>query len=375
MIAFNQAPKLKKSQDYVLDSLASGNISGDNKYSRLCQNKLEMDLNVDNILLTTSATSALEMISLLLEIEEGDEIIMPSFTFVSSANPFVLQKAKIIFVDIRLDTLNIDESKIEAAITPKTKAILVVHYNGVSCNIERIATIAKKFNLALIEDAAQALYAKRSNQYLGTFGDLACFSFHESKNFTMGEGGALVINNKKYLKKAKIIWEKGTDRSNFLLGLVDKYTWISKGSSFLPADILAANLLAQLEFANEIIKNRKEAWLLYYQLLRDLSDHFTLAPMNCFEDFNGHGFYLLVKKLEDRDNLIKFLKAKGIIASFHYLPLHQSKAGKKYGYFVGDDTNTLYVSNAIVRLPMYYQLEKKDIIFICQSIKEYFEKG
>ncbi len=372
-ILFNKALYLSDSLDYIKDA-ANRRISGDGKYTKLCSELMENKFSANKVLLTTSCTSALEMTALLLDIKEGDEIIMPSYTFVSTANAFVLRGAKIVFVDIRPDTMNIDENLIEAAVTNKTKALVVVHYAGVSCEMDKINKIANKYNLVVIEDAAQGVMSKYKDKYLGTIGDLGCYSFHETKNYTMGEGGALVINNMKYLKNAEIIREKGTNRARFFRGEVDKYSWVEKGSSYLPSDLNAAYLYTQLKIADKINDKRLELWDTYNSNLTKLKNlgiiELPFIPDNC--KHNAHMFYIKAKSLEERTKLIAYLREKGIGSVFHYVPLHSSEAGLKYSQFFGKDVYTTFESERLVRLPMYYNLSKEEVIYVIKNIFDFY---
>ena len=355
-------------------SLAGSHISGDGPSTKLVTDELCKLLNINHLLLTTSCTSALEMSAILLNIKDGDEVIAPSFTFVSTVNAFVLRGAKIVFVDIKPDTMNIDEDFLESAITTKTKAIVVVHYAGVACNMDKIMQIANNHNLFVVEDAAQAVMAKFKDRYLGTIGDLATFSFHETKNYTMGEGGALAINNSSFSKRAEIIREKGTNRSSFLRGQVDKYTWIDLGSSYLPSDLLAAYLLPQIEQAEKILTNRLISWNLYYNNLEALTEFIELPFIPDYSSNNAHMFYIKVRDIDVRTKLIEFLKKDGIQAVFHYVPLHSSPAGIQFGRFHGEDNYTTKESERLLRLPIYYNIEKFDVMRVCNSIKRFFNE-
>jgi dTDP-4-amino-4,6-dideoxygalactose transaminase len=349
-------------------------LSGDGSNTKLIREFFKINFNVIDFLLTTSCTHALEMSALLLNIKEGDEIIAPSYTFVSTVNAFVLRGAKIVFVDVEKDTMNIDASLIEAAVTDKTKAIVVVHYAGVACDMDKIMAIADRHSLVVVEDAAQSVMAKYKGRYLGTIGELGTYSFHETKNYTMGEGGALLINDSKYIERAEIIREKGTNRSNFLRGQVDKYTWVDIGSSYLPSDILAAYLYPQLEIADQILNNRLSTWNLYYQELKVLNHLIELPYIPVYAEHNAHMFYIKVRDIEERTALIAHLANEGIQAVFHYVPLHSSPAGLKYGRFHGDDHFTTKESERLLRLPIYYQMDPKDVLMVCDSIKRYFDK-
>lgn len=376
MIKFNIPPRTGEESKYIEDAIESEKICGDGKYTKLCQEILEKKFNSKKIYLTTSGTSALEMACMLVGIEPGDEVIMPSFTFSSTATCVVLFGGVPVFVDIRKDTMNIDETKIEAAITEKTKAIMVVHYAGVGCNMEVVMDIAKRHNLKVIEDAAQVVNAKYHGQYLGTFGDVGCYSFHETKNYSMGEGGAVSINNEDMIIRGAIVREKGTDRINFINGQVDKYTWVDKGSSYLPSDMLAAYLYPQLLIMDEMNQNRIDSFNLYYENLKELEDKgiidLPVIPERC--DHNAHMFYIKVKDLKEREALQVFLRERGIGSAFHYIPLHSCKAGLKYGRFVGEDINTTKESDRLLRLPMYYKLTKEDVLTVCNAVKEFYNK-
>ncbi len=376
MIKFNIPPRTGEESKYIEDAIESEKICGDGKYTKLCQEILEKKFNSKKIYLTTSGTSALEMACMLVGIEPGDEVIMPSFTFSSTATCVVLFGGVPVFVDIRKDTMNIDETKIEAAITEKTKAIMVVHYAGVGCNMEAVMDIAKRHNLKVIEDAAQVVNAKYHGQYLGTFGDVGCYSFHETKNYSMGEGGAVSINNEDMIIRGAIVREKGTDRINFINGQVDKYTWVDKGSSYLPSDMLAAYLYPQLLIMDEMNQNRIDSFNLYYENLKELEDKgiidLPVIPDGC--NHNAHMFYIKVKDLKEREALQVFLRERGIGSAFHYIPLHSCKAGLKYGRFVGEDINTTKESDRLLRLPMYYKLTKEDVLTVCNAVKEFYNK-
>ena len=372
MIDFNIPLNVNKSSTYIKKAINNRVISGNGEFTKKVTDYLENQTGT-NVLLTTSGSSALDMSALLLHVKNGDEIIMPSFTFTSTANAFAIRGAKIVFVDIRPDTMNINENLIESAITNKTKAIVVVHYAGISCEMDLIMKIAKKHHLKVVEDAAQGVMSKYKDKYLGTIGDIGCYSFHETKNFNMGEGGAILINNKKYLERAEILRDKGTNRSQFFRGLVDKYTWVDIGSSFLPSDINAAFLYAQLEVAPKIKKKRLKLWNLYYNNLKDINQiELPYIPDNC--KHNSHIFYIKVKDLEERTNLIQFLKDNSILAVFHYVPLHSAKAGKKYGRFSGKDIYTTKESERLIRLPMYYDLKEDEVLEVCKKIHEFYGK-
>ena len=358
-----------KSENFLLNYK---HISGDGENTKKVSKWIENSFNVNKTLLTTSCTHALEMAAILLDVRDGDEVISPSYTFVSTVNAFVLRGAKIVFVDIEPRTMNIDADLIESAITSKTKAIVVVHYAGVSCDMEKIMDIGKRHNLIVVEDAAQGVMAKYKDWYLGSIGDLGTYSFHETKNYTMGEGGALIINDPQYIERAEIIREKGTNRSNFLRGQVDKYTWVDIGSSYLPSDILAAYLNPQLEMAEEILENRLATWNLYYNELSTLSDYIDLPFIPEYAEHNAHMFYIKTKDIEERTALINHMANDGIQAVFHYVPLHSSPTGKLYGRFHGVDQYTTKESERLLRLPIYYEMDKNDVLAVCNSVKCFY---
>jgi len=372
-ILFNKANLFSKELKYIRDAYKSAKLSGDGKYTRKCHTFLEQRLKVNKTLLTTSCTHALEMSALLAGIKEGDEIICPSYTFVSTANAFVLYGAVPVFCDIRRDTLNIDAQKIEKLITSKTKAIVVVHYAGIPCEMDQVMALAKKYNLWVIEDAAQAIDSEYKGKKAGSFGDFACLSFHETKNFTMGEGGALLVNNHALEERAEIIREKGTNRSKFFRGEIDKYSWVDVGSSFLPSDINAAILWRQLELFDHIQQKRKGIYELYDYYLS------SLVKRGCFEtpiipdhiQSNYHMYYLLLKSEETRNQLMDYLKSRGVLAVFHYLPLHKSAYYRNH-YPSVDLPVTEQVSRTLLRLPFYYSLKKRQIQYICKEIFNYF---
>lgn len=357
-----------------IDNIKSLEISkkyaGDGEFTKLCSDYISNKFSVKKTLLTTSCTHALEMAALLIDVKEGDEVIIPSYTFVSTANAFVLRGAKIIFVDIDSNTLNIDLDSVERAITPKTKAIVPVHYAGISCDMVKMMEIAKKYNIYVIEDAAQAINSKFGDKYLGTFGDFGCYSFHETKNIHCGEGGALLINNDDFINRAEIIREKGTDRSLFIKGVVDKYTWREKGSSYLMSELNAAFLYAQLEACDSLILSRLKLWNKYFEIFSKNKINLNFDLLNCNElsVHNAHIFILILESKEIRDNLMKFLSSKGIQTTFHYIPLHTSPAGKVYGEFMGDDINTTNMSERILRLPLHNELDENDIEFISSTV-------
>ena len=368
---FNIPPHVGKEEEYIAQAIKNQKICGDGPFTKKCHEWLKNKTDSD-VLLTTSCTHSLELAALLADIKPGDEVIMPSFTFVSTADAFVLRGATIVFVDIRPDTMNIDETLIEAAITDKTKAIVPVHYAGVACEMDTIMDIAKRHNLIVVEDAAQGVMSTYKGKALGTIGDYGCYSFHETKNYSMGEGGAILIKDNEKFEQAEIIREKGTDRSRFLRGQVDKYTWIAAGSSYLPSDLNAAYLYAQLEKADEINNARLHSWNLYYENLKDLKElELPYIPDEC--KHNAHMFYIKTKDINERQELIKYLDENEIMAVFHYIPLHTAPAGKKYGRFNGEDKYTTKESERLLRLPMYYGLEDEEVTRICQKVKTFYK--
>lgn len=374
MIPFNKAIYLPEAFSCVKEVVESGMIAGDGKYTKLCSEWMEHRFCAKKILLTTSCSAALEMSAILLDIQEGDEVIMPSYTFVSTANAFVLRGARIIFVDIRPDTMNMDEKLIEQAITSRTKAIVVVHYAGVSCEMDHIMEIARQYSLPVVEDAAQGVMSAYKGKALGTMGDLGCYSFHETKNYTMGEGGALLINNEKYIERAEIIREKGTNRTRFFRGEVDKYSWVDMGSSFLPSEFNVSYLYGQLEYAEEINQNRLESWNYYYESIKCLENIIELPfiPEGCLH--NAHMFYIKCRDLQQRTKFIQYMLDHEIKCVFHYVPLHSSEAGKRFGVFSGEDVYTTKESERLVRLPMFYNLSGKEREKVVYYIKKFFEK-
>lgn len=373
MIDFNVPPCVGKEIEYMSKAINNRKICGDGEFTKKCNKWLE-EKTKSNVLLTTSCSHALDMSAILAGIKPGDEVIMPAYTFVSTADAFVLRGAKVVFVDIRPDTMNIDEKLIEDAITEKTRAIVPVHYAGVACEMDTIMDIAKRHNLIVVEDAAQGVMSEYKGKPLGSIGDYGCYSFHETKNYSMGEGGAIIIKDYDNYERAEIVREKGTDRSRFYRGQVDKYTWVEAGSSFLPSDINAAYLYAQLEQADKINNSRLHSWNLYYENLKDVEGiELPYIPKEC--KHNAHMFYIKVKNMDVRTKLIKYLKENGIMAVFHYIPLHTSPAGKKYGRFHGEDKYTTKESERLLRLPMYYRLKDEDVIKICNTIKEFIKKG
>lgn len=375
MIPFNKPPLTGNEEKHVLESMRSSKISGDGEFTKKCHKWFEEKLQCKKALLTTSCTHALEMAAILLDIKEGDEVIMPSYTFVSTANAFVLRGAKIVFVDIRPDTMNIDETKIEEAITSKTKAIVPVHYAGVACEMDTIMDIATRYNLFVVEDAAQGMMSSYKGKALGTIGHLGAFSFHETKNYTSaGEGGLLIINDEKFIQRAEIIREKGTNRSLFFRGMVDKYSWVDVGSSYLMNDLSAAYLWGNLEKADEINQNRLNSWQKYYDGLKELENkgfiELPKIPDGCVQ--NAHMFYLKVKDLEERTALLDYLEKNDINAVFHYVPLHSAPAGVKFGRFEGVDNFTTKESERLIRLPMYYGVNDDEINKVIEVINEFF---
>ena len=375
-IPFNKACFTGKENKYILESIMSGKISGDGEFTKRCHKWFEENLPAKKTLLTTSGTHALEMAALLIDTQPDDEVIMPSYTFVSTANAFVLRGAKIMFVDIRPDTMNIDENLIEKAITSKTKAIAVVHYAGVSCEMDKINKIAQKYNLFLIEDAAQGMMSKYKGKSLGTIGNMGTYSFHETKNYTSaGEGGLLIINDERFIERAEIIREKGTNRSQFFRGMIDKYTWVDIGSSYLMNDVSASYLWGQLKRADVINNYRRDIWNRYYDGLNNLQRigliDLPVIPKDCIH--NAHMFYIKVKDLEERTNLLNYLKNNGVLAVFHYIPLHSSPAGIRFGRFYGKDIYTTKESERLIRLPLYYGIKKAEVDYIIKVIKEFYK--
>jgi dTDP-4-amino-4,6-dideoxygalactose transaminase len=376
-IPFNKPCYTGNEDKYVLDSMRSLHISGNGPYTKKCEEWFENRLKCKRSLLTPSCTHALEMAAILIDIKPGDEVIMPSYTFVSTANAFVLRGAKVVFVDIRPDTMNIDENLIENAITGRTKAICVVHYAGVGCEMDKIMEIADQYNLYVIEDAAQGMMAEYKGKPLGTIGHLGAFSFHETKNYTSaGEGGLLIINDDKFIERAEIIREKGTNRSQFFRGMVDKYTWVDIGSSYLMNDVSAAYLWGQLEVAEEINEFRLRVWNRYYNGLLELEREgfieLPTVPKHCRH--NGHIFYIKVEDLRIRTELLNFLKEQGIYAAFHYVPLHSSPAGQRYGRFHGVDKFTTKESERLIRLPLFFKIKDEEIDYVIESIYRFFKR-
>ena len=377
MIDFNRPYSTGKEETYIIDAVRNKKLSGNGKYTKLCQSLFEERYNVQKVLLTTSCTDALEMSAILTNIKEGDEVIVPSYTFVSSALAFIRERATIVFADSQPNHPNIDASKIESLISPKTKAIVVVHYAGIACEMDEIMALAKKYKLCVIEDAAQAINSLYKTQYLGTIGDLGAFSFHETKNIQCGEGGLITINNKKFENRAEIIWEKGTNRAEFFRGEVNKYGWVDTGSSFLPSEISSAYLFAQLENIDLIQSKRIELWERYNSNLKEASQlfNFNLPKTPDYATNNAHMFYIIVENIETRSQLISFLKEQNIHAVFHYLALHNSdyysnlKSQKEI-----DLPNAVKFENQLLRLPLYFDLKIEDVDFICNQIKAFYTK-
>ena len=371
MIDFNVPPYVGKEKEYISQAIDSRKICGDGQFTKKCHQWFE-EKTGSHFLLTTSGSHSLDMAAILSKIKPGEEVIMPAYTFVSTADAFVLRGAKVVFVDIRPDTMNIDEKLIEDAITEKTRVIAPVHYAGVSCEMDTIMDIAKRHHLIVVEDAAQGVMSEYKGRALGTIGDYGCYSFHETKNYSMGEGGGLLIKDYDNYEMAEIVREKGTDRSRFFRGQVDKYTWVEVGSSFLPSDINAAYLYAQLEMADVINEKRLHCWNLYYENLKDLEAiELPHVPKEC--KHNAHMFYIKAKDLEERTRLIKFLKENDIGSVFHYIPLHTAPAGLKYGRFHGEDKYTTKESERLLRLPMYYGLKDEEVLKVCEKVKEFYK--
>lgn len=374
MIPFNIPPYYGTEEEFLHEAIAAKKICGDGQFTKKCNQWMEKRFNAQKVMLTTSCTTALDMAALMCDLNPGDEVILPSFTFSSTATAFVLAGAKLCFVDIRPDTLNIDEAKIEAAITDKTKVIVPVHYAGVACEMDTIMAIANKYNLMVVEDAAQGVMSTYKGKPLGTIGDFGCYSFHETKNYSMGEGGALIINNPDYNERAEILREKGTDRSKFLRGQVDKYTWVDFGDSYLPSDLNAAYLWGQLLAADEINDNRLDTWKYYYEVLKPLEDEGRMAlpivPEECAH--NAHMFYVKLKDLDERTRFISHLKEHEVQSVFHYVPLHSAPAGLKFGYFHGEDVNTTKESERLARLPMYYGISSEKAKKVCDAVISFF---
>lgn len=374
MIDFNVPPYCGKEEQYLHEAIAAHKICGDGVFTKRCNRWMEERFGAAKVLLTTSGTTALDMAALLCGLKPGDEVILPSYTFSSTATAFVLAGATLVFVDIRPDTMNIDETKIEAAITDKTRVICAVHYAGVACEMDTIMDIARRHDLKVVEDAAQAIMSTYKGRPLGTIGDFGCYSFHETKNYSMGEGGALVINDPAYIEKAEIMREKGTDRSQFLRGQVDKYTWVDFGDSYLPSELNAAYLWAQLEMADEINNDRLHTWRVYDEALRPLEEAGVLTlptvPAECVH--NAHMYYVKCRDLEQRTAFIAHLKQCGVQSVFHYIPLHSAPAGVKFGRFHGEDVCTTAESERLARLPMYYGITGEDRSRVIEAIRSFF---
>lgn len=375
-INFNVPPYVEKAFDYIQECVKNQKICGDGAYTKKCNEWIEERTGTAKCLLTTSCTHATELAALLSDIQPGDEVIMPAYTFVSTADAFVLRGATPVFVDIRPDTMNLDEKLIEAAVTERTKAIVPVHYAGVSCEMDTIMDIATRHDLTVIEDAAQGIMSSYKGRALGTIGHFGCFSFHETKNYSMGEGGALLIRDRKNVEDAEIIREKGTNRSKFYRGQIDKYTWVNFGSSYLPSDMNAAYLYAQLEIADKINEARLALWNRYYRNLKPLEEagklKLPVVPEGCVH--NAHMFYVKTKDIQERTDFIAWLKENGIMSVFHYIPLHTAPAGLKFGRFHGEDRYTTRESERLARLPMYYGLEEETVDYICEKIGEFYKR-
>lgn len=376
MIPFNIPPYVSKSSDYISQAIEKRKICGDGEFTKRCSEQLEAVTGAPKALLTTSGTSALELAAILLDIKPGDEVIMPSFTFVSTANAFVLRGAKIVFVDVRPETMNLDPVCVEAAITPKTRAIVPVHYAGVCCDMDAIRAIAGAHHLAIVEDAAQAVTSFYKGEAAGAMSSVGCFSFHETKNFSMGEGGAVILTQPELVERAEIIREKGTDRSRFYRGQVDKYTWVDIGSSFLPSELNAAYLLAQLEQHTQITARRMARWCDYRDGLRDLADNELIEMMHVPDEcvHNAHMYYIKLRSQEERAALISYLRERDVCAVFHYIPLHSAQAGLKYSVFAGEDRYTTSHSERLLRLPLYYEMTAEDGAKVIQLIHDFFAR-
>lgn len=374
MICFNVPPCTGNEIKYISEAIASHKICGDGNFTKKCDAWMEQRFNAKKVLLTTSGSTALDMAALMCGFEPGDEVILPSFTFSSTANAFVLAGAKLVFADIRPDTMNMDEKLIEAAITDRTRAICVMHYAGVACEMDTIMDIARRHKLLVVEDAAQGVMSSYKGRALGTIGDFGCYSFHETKNYSMGEGGAIVINNPDYIEKAEILREKGTDRARFFRGQVDKYTWVDFGDSYLPSELNAAYLWAQLEMADEINNDRLHSWHEYNEAFRPLREkgrlELPVIPDGCVH--NAHMYYIKCRDLAERTALISFLKQRDILAVFHYVPLHSAPAGVRFGRFAGEDRYTTSESDRLVRLPMYYKLTEEDRNRVIAAVREFY---
>ncbi len=373
MIDFNRAPFVGKELDYMKQAIDNAKLCGDGPFTKKCSALMREAFKVNHVLLTTSCTHALEMAAFLCDLQPGDEVIMPAYTFVSTADAFVLQGAKIVFVDVNPKTMNIDETKIEAAITDRTRVIVPVHYAGVACEMDAIMDLAARYNLKVVEDAAQGVNAYYKGKALGTIGDFGCFSFHETKNYTMGEGGALLFQDDRYIEKAEILREKGTNRSKFFRGQIDKYTWVGYGSSYLPGELNAAYLFAQLEELETINRKRTDIFNYYHEHLAPLEEKGLIERPFIPEDrvHNGHMYYIKVRDLEVRTKLIAWMKEKGVHCVFHYIPLHTAPAGLKYGRFHGEDVYTTRESERLMRLPMYYSLSMEDVKYVTDCLLSY----
>lgn len=375
MIPFNVPAYTGREEKFLRQVMKSGKLSGDGLFTKRCQKWMEENLQCKKTLLTTSCTHALDMAAILSGIKEGDEVIVSSYAFPSTANAFVLRGARMVFVDIRPDTMNMDEGLIEDAITKRTRALVVVHYAGVPCDMDKIMEAARRHGLLIIEDAAQAMMSRYKGKFLGTIGEIGCFSFHETKNYTCGEGGAIALNDADFIERAEIVREKGTERSKFLRGEIDKYSWIDVGSSYLPSELNAAYLCAQLEMAGEITKDRKKTWGIYHKGLKPLQDRGFLEAMSMPEgcEYNAHMFYVKLKDLKERAALMAFLRKKGVMTSFHFIPLHSSMAGLKFGRFHGKDRFATRESERLLRLPLYYGLKESDAEIVIREIKRFFK--
>lgn len=375
MISFNVPPYTGGELEYIRQAAESRKICGDGPFTRRCERWLEQRFGAQKAMLTTSGTTALEMAALLCGLERGDEVILPSFTFSSTATAFVLAGAKLVFVDIRPDTMNLDETKLEAAITPRTRVIVAMHYAGVPCEMDTILSVAHRHGLKVVEDAAQGVMSTYHGKALGTMGDFGCYSFHETKNYSMGEGGALLIRNAADNERAEILWEKGTNRSKFYRGQVDKYTWVDYGSSYLPSELNAAYLWAQLERADDINNARLASWNRYHARLTPLAQRGLLELPSILPGctHNAHMFYVKLRDLDERTRFISFLKEHGVQAVFHYIPLHSAPAGLRFGRFAGEDVCTTAQSERLCRLPMYYGLDERTVDEVCDAVTAFFE--
>lgn len=375
MIPFNIPPHVGTEEKYIAEAIAAHKLCGDGQFTKRCNEWIESRFGTKKALLTTSGSTALDMAALLCELKPGDEVILPSFTFSSTANSFVLAGAKLVFVDIRPDTMNIDETKIERAITDKTRVIVPVHYAGVACEMDTIMDIARRHGLMVVEDAAHGVMSTYKGRPLGTIGDFGCYSFHETKNYSMGEGGALLVNNAAFIEKAEILREKGTNRAKFFRGQVDKYTWVDFGDSYLPSELNAAYLWGQLEAAEEINENRLNSWREYDKALRPLADKGLIecptVPEGCVH--NAHMYWIKLRTLSERTAFIEYMKEHGVLTVFHYVPLHSAPAGIKFGRFDGEDIYTTADSDRLVRLPMYYGLTDEDRNTVIAAAKSFFE--